>query len=183
MSSSQNRPHGSSPRARGTQSPSVSETRAPRFIPACAGNARSWWKTRDGPPVHPRVRGERDGVCSDTRALDGSSPRARGTLWSESEARDRGRFIPACAGNARPRRGLSAPKPVHPRVRGERCHRSSSNSNAARFIPACAGNALSDAVPSGWATVHPRVRGERDVARSEDGRVFGSSPRARGTHS
>ena len=50
---------GSSPHARGTRQDSRGLLLAFRFIPACAGNARS---SRTGvfcPPVHPRMRGER----------------------------------------------------------------------------------------------------------------------------
>ena len=52
-------------------------------------------------------------------ALNGSSPRVRGT---EQHLRTRavvGRFIPACAGNRNSEDPQVARKPVHPRVCGE----------------------------------------------------------------
>ena len=50
---------GSSPHARGTLFLTCENVRVPRFIPACAGNARSLRTPRRRPTVHPRMRGER----------------------------------------------------------------------------------------------------------------------------
>ena len=172
---------GSSPRARGTRAVRPDDDAFPRFIPAGAGNAicsplRAW-----STPVHPRGRGEREGVVGADRVHGGSSPRARGTqLRAEVEEVAR-RFIPAGAGNA----GMLDPNwrasTVHPRGRGERCRCSCQNHPLAgssprargtrlqvlpirlfgRFIPAGAGNAplACRALPS--SPVHPRGRGER----------------------
>ena len=111
------------------------------------------------------------------------------------------RFIPACAGN-RPRSGSLTPRsPVHPRVCGEQTLNhvplslyggSSPRVRGtggelteadimARFIPACAGNsALADQRYS-RGSVHPRVCGEQRKAVFTMSRIFGSSPRVRGT--
>ncbi len=79
---------GSSPRARGTHHAGRRRAPGPRFIPASAGN--TWWLgcMASLSAVHPRERGEhghgqwgqRDGV--------GSSPRARGTLFSQLTERE-----------------------------------------------------------------------------------------------
>ncbi len=111
---------GSSPRARGTLHRSPRLRSDYRFIPACAGNASFSFSEISEISVHPRVRGERHKIGSHQPHEHGSSPRARGTLRHRNSEDRAGRFIPACAGNARwaatTRRSLS----VHPRVRGER---------------------------------------------------------------
>ena len=172
---------GSSPHARGTRLPAIADAGCHRFIPACAGNAgrRSAIDVRF--PVHPRMRGER-AFRSDCGALaGGSSPHARGTLRQPCNVAPGGRFIPACAGNARPSCGSRPRRTVHPRMRGEReMHkvsrdRSDGSSPHARgtpagriagraqrrFIPACAGNALFADQITSLMSVHPRMRGER----------------------
>ena len=153
---------GSSPHARGTQIDSRRCASASRFIPACAGNARSGHPKDHHLPVHPRMRGERMRRAVVSTFRFGSSPHARGTLHRRIGRFLPRRFIPACAGNARTfgmRRWLHS---VHPRMRGERMqdgscrnvvHGSSPHARGTlahggdalikrRFIPACAGNAL-----------------------------------------
>ena len=91
---------GSSPRARGTRALTLCVMNAKRFIPACAGNARSaraWCRRR---AVHPRVRGERLDPLDRAVEIAGSSPRARGTRPTGVANDGADRFIPACAGNA-----------------------------------------------------------------------------------
>ena len=70
-----------------------------RFIPACAGNTQS--------------------PASAASAVDGSSPRVRGTPGKPTAKREDYRFIPACAGNTMPSETRRDLKPVHPRVCGE----------------------------------------------------------------
>ena len=76
------RPHGSSPRARGTRQQPPASSTSRRFIPARAGNTARHRGTDRLRPVHPRARGEH--ACT---ALCG-----RSALRSV-------RFIPARAGN------------------------------------------------------------------------------------
>ena len=136
------------------------------------------------------------------RSHCGSSPHARGTLNGVLDPQIPLRFIPACAGNARPCYDIRSRVPVHPRMRGERQPISSlkllffgSSPHARgtlnsvvdpllipRFIPACAGNAFTPAVHQKFVTVHPRMRGERLAALPCAGIFTGSSPHARGTH-
>ena len=111
---------GSSPHARGTQRVCRGHHVPGRFIPACAGNAsmdRTNWPVS---PVHPRMCGERTYGVSLMAARNGSSPHVRGTLSRLPEETDEGRFIPACAGNARRACGRAWPQAVHPRMCGER---------------------------------------------------------------
>ncbi len=132
---------------------------------------------------------------------DGSSPRVRGTLPINTMALNKGRFIPACAGNARKRGRHYVYEPVHPRVCGERAgfnragqcgHGSSPRVRGTllqrpqtvperRFIPACAGNAVSPFGAPSNAAVHPRVCGERVATTKVAATPTGSSPRVRGT--
>ncbi len=149
---------GSSPRARGRPVAAHIDPGCDRFIPACAGNASWQLASRVRRAVHPRVRGERSRSCLLSGFFSGSSPRARGTRRAHRVHLGRGRFIPACAGNA------STP-----------C----STGRRARFIPACAGNAGRWVYCDKPRSVHPRVRGERDRANRRD---TGSAvhPRVRG---
>ena len=111
---------GSSPHARGTRTLCRGRLFGWRFIPACAGNAGFRPSGPDGHAVHPRMRGERLDRCADPYGVGGSSPHARGTRGRSHERQPDRRFIPACAGNAPRMRGGTPPRPVHPRMRGER---------------------------------------------------------------
>ncbi len=193
---------GSSPRARGTDRSSSSCGLFGRFIPACAGNRCRPARLRLARPVHPRVRGEQEVLerltlgygrfipaCAgnsprpsrSTRAIFGSSPRARGTVLSAQAAIPEQRFIPACAGNSPPSTTGCCPSTVHPRVRGEQVGPPSPSSPSvgssprargtgqsrtcrglhSRFIPACAGNSPVRLRHTSRPSVHPRVRGEQ----------------------
>ena len=72
-----------------------------RFIPACAGNARSHLRLHSRAAVHPRVCRERISIGLPFASSSGSSPRVQGTQGIDEEAARLARFIPACAGNAR----------------------------------------------------------------------------------
>ena len=112
--------HGSSPLARGTVGRRGCNGIPRRFIPACAGNGTWPIRGRPSPPVHPRLRGERVQGAQEALAAFGSSPLARGTALPVVAEVRMVRFIPACAGNGGlPPPGRS-PRPVHPRLRGER---------------------------------------------------------------
>ncbi len=111
---------GSSPRVRGTLRLPRSSATCRRFIPACAGNARTRSARPGSGPVHPRVCGERAQRYEPEDAVAGSSPRVRGTLAVAAQRQGQGRFIPACAGNACCSNAAAPVRPVHPRVCGER---------------------------------------------------------------
>ena len=111
---------GSSPRVRGTPAHRTSLCLAHRFIPACAGNARSRCTWIPATPVHPRVCGERLRIARHYVSHTGSSPRVRGTQRRRQRRHVVRRFIPACAGNASTARRAPRAAAVHPRVCGER---------------------------------------------------------------
>ena len=173
--------HGSSPRARGTPDRLRGVATNRRFIPASAGNTSSAsWPGRVV-AVHPRERGEHMPLAPGSHTVTGSSPRARGTHAGVGVAANRHRFIPASAGNTRPRRLQGFLRPVHPRERGEHVLAAAECPGGLRFIPASAGN--TDAVEAlrPPLTVHPRERGEHPRPRHAVSPTAGSSPRARGT--
>ncbi len=157
----QSDPCGSSPRVRGTRSPSRLRRDAGRFIPARAGNTKN-----------AALVAEED---------NGSSPRVRGTHHVVQLRVGGVRFIPARAGNT-PRRRASSLflRGSSPRVRGTRTG-PGRRPLPSRFIPARAGNTPQGPVPTSTGPVHPRACGEHDSSSSSLGVASGSSPRVRGT--
>ena len=152
---------GSSPRVRGTLGAVCAGRCVHRFIPACAGNAKTTWRCLGCSTVHPRVCGERATRKGATKRYTGSSPRVRGTHDYLDLRPSIWRFIPACAGNARCEHLLIHKIAVHPRVCGERILEQHRQSADLRFIPACAGNARAIRAVRPRMPVHPRVCGER----------------------
>ena len=172
---------GSSPRVRGTQQFVQAEAGSLRFIPACAGNATD-------PPygvleeaVHPRVCGERVIMLAAAPAAIGSSPRVRGTPVQVRGEVMADRFIPACAGNARPAIPGGSVKPVHPRVCGERHRWRQIPAPTCGSSPRVRGTRKLSRVSHPFAPVHPRVCGERAPTEIPANKSVGSSPRVRGT--
>ena len=152
--------YGSSPRGRGTRCAREGHRRSRRFIPARAGNTRAASVVLLEWTVHPRAGGEHFVLDTEAAIVTGSSPRGRGTPQSVERARNGLRFIPARAGNTRPRTSRATRATVHPRAGGEHpaLLRTSPGSNGSsprgrgtlerailrevirRFIPARAGN-------------------------------------------
>ena len=144
-------PVGSSPRVRGTGRRDIRLGTRQRFIPAGAGNRWVGCGQAYETPVHPRGCREQGGDGQLAVAVDGSSPRVRGTGDTRAAAPPAGRFIPAGAGNRfRTRRGR-AWCAVHPRGCGEQ---------AVNPTPSACGNGSS-----------PRVRGTGLSARWQIGRA------------
>ncbi len=113
------RPRGSSPRVRGTVYHHPANVASSRFIPARAGNSRSMPSSSGNTPVHPRACGEQlPWAVNRTRCI-GSSPRVRGTDPSPAAHGIQERFIPARAGNSKPKVNIALGSAVHPRACGE----------------------------------------------------------------
>ena len=91
---------GSSPRMRGTPGFSFSSFDLIRFIPAHAGNSKSYPGTPRSITVHPRACGELRPSRAPSIRYSGSSPRMRGTLNGDYARARLLRFIPAHAGNS-----------------------------------------------------------------------------------
>ena len=91
---------GSSPHTRGTLDHRPVPDTGPRFIPAYAGNANEYSRSRSNSAVHPRIRGERHVNINIPVKHNGSSPHTRGTHDLSGRLAYQARFIPAYAGNA-----------------------------------------------------------------------------------
>ena len=74
---------GSSPRGRGTRTRRPGSRPRKRFIPARAGNTHPHRRRRGRGPVHPRAGGEHQRIVPYLHVITGSSPRGRGTLFSQ----------------------------------------------------------------------------------------------------
>ena len=194
-------PPGSSPPARGTPVLRDRARQPARFIPARAGNTPTTGNGGVHASVHPRPRGEHEGLMIGWFANAGSSPPARGTPTGSHPPACPLRFIPARAGNTRTCCSVMLQPPVHPRPRGEHAnllfgHATASGSSPPargtlqdrprrdvqrRFIPARAGNTRRWRWPPASPTVHPRPRGEHLDRHDQRFEEYGSSPPARGT--
>ncbi len=131
---------GSSPRVRGTGRAARSRSAGSGFIPAGAGNGAGACASGFLGSVHPRGCVERTSQTARWKAIDGSSPRVRGTGAARQRRLRPRRFIPAGAGNGGP--GIIT-RQIHsgssPRVRGT-ARAGPRLSLPRRFIPAGAGN-------------------------------------------
>ena len=110
---------GSSPHERGTGDHLPCPFPTTRFIPARAGNRYLLQKWGRECAVHPRTSGEQVLGASVIHRSEGSSPHERGTEPRAPGRLERGRFIPARAGNSRLACPSAARMPVHPRTSGE----------------------------------------------------------------
>ncbi len=111
--------YGLSPLARGTLFRQKFHGDLFRFIPAGAGNTLSGPHAEPIDAVYPRWRGEHSPVATDTEALGGLSPLARGTRRRRYSVPLQSRFIPAGAGNTHTCCSYGAHHSVYPRWRGE----------------------------------------------------------------
>ncbi|ESG31602.1 hypothetical protein SEEMEL47_08456 [Salmonella enterica subsp. enterica serovar Meleagridis] len=91
--------NGLSPLARGTPQPGSPLLCKERFIPAGAGNTVRRNRPVICGAVYPRWRGEHAAPLRPDLVIFGLSPLARGTRCRTGGAANRGRFIPAGAGN------------------------------------------------------------------------------------
>ena len=148
---------GSSPLTRGTQRLQTVPEPWTRFIPAYAGNSRSWTTCIWIRTVHPRLRGELKMLTTSEISEFGSSPLTRGTPSPGTEYTGIGRFIPAYAGNS-----FSHPLIIgsSPLTRGTQLL-TKDEFIGFRFIPAYAGNS--------------------NITRRKERCSRGSSPLTRGT--
>ena len=179
-SSVHGRQPGSSPRMRGTRLALRGVACRPWFIPAHAGNTPGRIVSIVRKTVHPRACGEHTPPCFWRLSFAGSSPRMRGTQMLHQLRPERGRFIPAHAGNTSCPSNPLRPGAVHPRacgehfaqqrqvafyvgssprMRGTLVHQAADLGHQ-RFIPAHAGNTPTSPRRSETKAVHPRACGE-----------------------
>ena len=154
---------GSSPHGRGTRHMNSAPPDRRRFIPAWAGNTGASDAPCTRPAVHPRMGGEHEQVQINGLLELGSSPHGRGTLVLRGPRRLLVWFIPAWAGNTRPKSPTRPGELVHPRMGGEHSPELTETTKTTgssphgrgtrirledgldvdRFIPAWAGNTFS----------------------------------------
>ena len=118
----------------------ASATRA-RIIPAHAGQTHRMQRGFMAGPDHPRACGANVHTAYQLRFPAGSSPRMRGKRLHDRCHRQRGRIIPAHAGQTRPVRRCRRSAPDHPR--------------------ACGANSPGSVGESASSGSSPRMRGKR----------------------
>ena len=179
------RKEGSSPLSRGIRRRHHRLPRAPRIIPALAGNTAAAVGPLQQPRDHPRSRGEYAFAAPARKSQTGSSPLSRGIRGSSLMARAIRRIIPALAGNTTNAKGHEQTNSDHPRSRGEYGHGTGQSMflpgssplsrgilgsidttlDIVGIIPALAGNTPSLKKSRNGRRDHPRSRGEYGVAR------------------
>ena len=92
-------PAGSSPHARGARELVRHLRQNVGIIPACAGSTRATRRAPSSSRDHPRMRGEHSVSVTVRGHPSGSSPHARGALYSGLSPQGQGGIIPACAGS------------------------------------------------------------------------------------
>ena len=191
---------GSSPRVRGKRRRREEQERQRRIIPARAGQTPRARAPRCPGPDHPRACGANPTGSRSPVSRSGSSPRVRGKLYAVEYVVDRGRIIPARAGQTlvvaiiflsladHPRAcganlvlsmSLLTTDGSSPRVRGKP-HDAARPLHAARIIPARAGQTM-----RAWRlwccrSDHPRACGANLAISCRNMMPCGSSPRVRG---
>ena len=156
---------GSSPLARGLRHQGVDLGQRERIIPARAGFTDFHTPIRPHAWDHPRSRGVYPRVKAGKRAIEGSSPLARGLLSREWWVDGAGGIIPARAGftwgSGRERGGSGD----HPRSRGVYVSSRSRPRRSTRIIPARAGFTPPRGCASRHVEDHPRSRGVYRASR------------------
>ena len=194
-------PSGWEPDLRGSHHRDGGRQARPGSIPAWAGKPRQQQLTLELERVHPRVGGEAAEPGGEAHAVQGPSPRGRGSLGGRDAGDRRERSIPAWAGKPCRASWSRGHERVHPRVGGEAIRSGKSVSRRRGpsprgrgsrewrgeeprrpgSIPAWAGK------PSTWfgghrcCGVHPRVGGEAGCHTWTSLESAGPSPRGRGS--
>ena len=174
---------GSSPLARGLRSAESLLVLQERIIPARAGFTPAYAAHAAPLPDHPRSRGVYPIRSHPSRALEGSSPLARGLprpyLWKDADAR----IIPARAGfTSLQRVPRTTPTGSSPLARGL-LRRVELIGDVLGIIPARAGFTRASATLACPTTDHPRSRGVYGPDGLDGRQPGGSSPLARGLQS
>ena len=136
--------HGSSPRMRGKRVRARASATRARIIPAHAGQTHRMQRGFMAGPDHPRACGANVHTAYQLRFPAGSSPRMRGKRLHDRCHRQRGRIIPAHAGQTDCRFDGVAGSADHPRACG-------ANQAPGNVSPSSCGSS-------------PRMRGKLDTA-------------------
>ena len=193
-------PEGLSPRGRGKLMPGQDRCLDPGSIPAWAGETERFCRLGSARRVYPRVGGGNRRRSSGRYAGQGLSPRGRGKRPICSSCRQRGRSIPAWAGETPCSLACSPANAVYPRVGGGNsrswCFRICPQGLSPRgrgklpllvlqdlsagSIPAWAGETRAVPAFPFPAEVYPRVGGGNSCRLVLAAPIRGLSPRGRG---
>ena len=176
-----------------------------RYTPTCVGKTYHFFQGFLAGQVHPHMRGENDGrppnfgagqqVHPHMRgengeemvwsiAAEGTPPHAWGKRCSGQISRQSRRYTPTCVGKTSTAITPAAMLTVHPHMRGENLHASTSQHGAdgtpphawgklsdlfivapvLRYTPTCVGKTNAPAQQAGGIAVHPHMRGENSRA-------------------
>ena len=151
---------GLSPRVRGNRSIPPAASMSGRSIPACAGEPWTANRPARSSAVYPRVCGGTVRFRLSQSHPEGLSPRVRGNQIPAGAGLNRGRSIPACAGEPAPgvASNVAGLTGLSPRVRGNPDGEAVRASHAGS-IPACAGEPGSQELHTICSGVYPRVCG------------------------
>ncbi len=175
---------GLSPRGRGNRLRCSLGLPCPRSIPAWAGEPTPYSTAAAAKTVYPRVGGGTVHQSVGYQVQAGLSPRGRGNQCAAHKQADRGRSIPAWAGEPLCAAAFPAQPPVYPRVGGGtpgRCSLPSGQRGLSprgrgnpalspwlrwpgRSIPAWAGEPTPYSTAAAAKTVYPRVGGGTSCA-------------------
>ena len=192
---------GLSPRVRGSRVTALDRVNRIRSIPACAGQPAGIDVLVCEHKVYPRVCGAAAFTSTFQQAIEGLSPRVRGSLAQAQGSTVRGRSIPACAGQPGAGSRINGSRKVYPRVCGAAGQTTSvrrlpdglsprvrgsrlailSAPAVGRSIPACAGQPQPITIAARMTGVYPRVCGAARVAPHTLNPSSGLSPRVRGS--
>ena len=193
-------PTGLSPRVRGNLNPGMLNERAPRSIPACAGEPGRPGGSVSPRTVYPRVCGGTWRLAQTRAGACGLSPRVRGNPPQPTPRPLRPRSIPACAGEPMKasvygcgvtvyprvcggtspgRFPVGADQGLSPRVRGNR-QAVAGQLPFEGSIPACAGEPVAVYPVNVGVRVYPRVCGGTTTSPRAMLPLEGLSPRVRG---
>ena len=172
---------GSSPLARGARAVGACQVFPRRIIPARAGSTKGILQRHDGPPDHPRSRGEHPTAIAVMGRCPGSSPLARGAPQCPCSPPQGVGIIPARAGSTRRHDRTRSLTPDHPRSRGEHAFSASWITNEAGSSPLARGAPLRGRGRPGRSGIIPARAGSTNWCNSCD---FGREdhPRSRGEH-
>ena len=176
-----------------------------RYTPTCVGKTAGHLDRLKDETVHPHMRGENIPFLSGLPRGSGTPPHAWGKRWKTSElwsrstgtpphawgkrcsgqiSRQSRRYTPTCVGKTSTAITPAAMLTVHPHMRGENLHASTSQHGAdgtpphawgklsdlfivapvLRYTPTCVGKTNAPAQQAGGIAVHPHMRGENSRA-------------------
>ena len=174
---------GTSPRVRGKRVDRRRGNVPGGYIPACAGETETASGAVTMTRVHPRVCGGNLLAFFDGVPGDGTSPHVRGKPRISLLLDLAGGYIPACAGETRPRRGDQSMRRVHPRMCGGNHSKRASHQGREGTSPHVRGKPRGSDEPRGLRGHIPACAGETQAQQRVFDRFRGTSPRVRGKHS